>query len=122
DSAPPQLVLAHACFLQLVEDVSQRRLADPPHAARRELQTPTLALDVPRLLQHIRDLAELVQRLTSLWTEQLLRQRSVHVVRPEAAALELRLEAIHLLQPLHQAHRLAHAQRVLAEERIPLAQ
>src|SRR5438105_656783 len=36
--------------------------------------------------------------------------------------IELRLEAVHLLQPLHQAHRLAHAQRVLAEERIPLAQ
>ena len=100
----------------------QRRLADAAHAARRQLQAATAALHVARLLEHLGHAAQLVERLARLRAEQLLRQRAVDVVGAEAAALELRLEPVHLLQALHQPHRLAHAQRVLAEERVALGQ
>ena len=122
DAAAEQLVLAHPGLLELVEDVAQRGLADPAHAAGRQLHAPALALDVARLLQDLIDAAQLVQRLPGVVAEQLLRQRAVDVVGPEAAALQLRLEPVHLLEPFHQAHRLAHVQWVVAEERIALAQ
>ena len=96
-------------------------MSDPAHTPRRELQPSALALNVARLLQHVGDLAQLIQRLTRLGSEELLREGAVDVVRAEASPLQLRLEPIHLLQPLHELHRLAHGQRVLAEERIALA-
>ena len=97
-------------------------MADPAHSPRRELQPSSLALHIAGLLQHVGDLAQLVQRLASLGSEELLREGAVDIVGAEASPLQLRLEPIHLLQPLHELHGLAHAQRVLAEERIALAQ
>src|SRR5438270_7012717 len=102
DAAAPQLVLAHAGLLELVEDVAQRRLADASHPTRRQLEPAALAFDVARLLQKVRDLAKLVQSLASLRAEELLREGSIDVVGPEAAALELRLEAVLLLHPFPQ--------------------
>ena len=90
-------MLAHARFLELVEDVAQRGLADPAHSPRRELQPSSLALDVAGLLQDVGDLAQLIQRLASLGSEELLRKGAVDVIRAEASPLQLRLEPIHLL-------------------------
>ena len=121
-AAAPQLVLSHARLLELVEDVAQRRLADAPHAPWGELHPPALALYIARLLEHLGQLAQLVDCLPGLVPEQLLRQRSVHVVGPEAAALQLRFEAIHLLEALHETHCLPHRQGIFAEEGVPLRQ
>src|SRR6202165_1544094 len=97
-------------------------MPDAAHPARSQLHAPALSLDVARLLEHLSQLPKLIEGLPRLITKELLRQRAIDIVRPEAATLELRLEAVHLLQALHQAHRLAHAQRVLSEERVALAQ
>ena len=122
DAAAEQLVLPHAGLLQLVEDVAQRRLPDSPHASRRQLHPPPLSLDVARFLEHLCHAPQLVERLPGIVAQELLGQRPIDVVGPEASALQLSLEPIHLLQSLHEPHRLAHAQGVVAEERVALAQ
>src|SRR4029077_4675203 len=97
-------------------------MADASHPARGQLHTPAFSLDIACFLEHLGHLAELVERLPRLVAKELLRQRAIDVVGAEAASLELRLEAVHPLEALHQAHGLAHAQRVVSEERVSLAQ
>src|SRR5207244_4994000 len=76
-----------------------------PYTTLFRSEPAAFALHITRFLEHVGHLPQLIQRLAGLRSEQLLRERAVDVVGPETSALELRLEAVHLLQPLHQTHR-----------------
>src|SRR5262249_59777154 len=84
----------------------------------RETETVALALEVPRLFQLLRDLAETLQIARGLGAEQPLHRGGidlVDVLRILRAA-DLLLELLHLLEVLHEPHRLPHLELVVTAE------
>ena len=116
------LVLADLVLGQLVEEVAQRVGADLAQALRRELEAPFLLLDQARLLEHLGELGEALQRPRRIVAHQVA--HSIHVglgQRPGAGrAAQQVLQLVEIAEVLHGLHRLAHAHRVAALELVAL--
>ena len=108
---------------ELGEQVAQRVRADRPEPAWREFEATLLALDQPRLFEHLGELAEPFELPRSIVTEQVA--DAIHVGLGERSrvrrVLQEVLELIEIAEFLHRLHRLAPADRVLALEVVRLA-
>ena len=105
---------------QLVEDL----LADPPVAARGELQPVAVALEVARLLEPVGEVLERVEVAGRVRAQQVAHVRAIDLaeVARAARAVELRLELVERLEPAELVERRLEAQRLVAVEPDPLAQ
>src|SRR5206468_11834106 len=78
--APPvHRVATEAVALEPGEDVAQRLVADLPDGARRQLQLVAVALEVPRLLEALGELAQSLQVLARLLGDPPLPAPGSHV-------------------------------------------
>ena len=115
-----RFVVAKAIARQVLEDVSQRLLADLADRAWRELELVPAALYQTRLLQHLRDLVQLVQLILGLFAQLTLQHLPVD--RRRIGSIDrlahLTFQTVHLLQVLHHLHGLLKADGVFASERV----
>jgi predicted NBD/HSP70 family sugar kinase len=116
------LVLADLVLGQLVEQVAQGVGTDLAEALGRQLEAALLLLDQPRVLEHLGELGETLERPGGVVAHQVA--HSVHVGLGERTRVggvaEQVLELVELAQFLHRLHRLTHAHRVLALEVVAL--
>src|SRR5581483_12402850 len=92
-------VVAEAVATQPGEEVAERLLADPAHAARGELEAAAVALDQPGILELLGDLRELVDAARRLVAERLAQLLAGALV-DLPAAVGVAQGALQLLHPL----------------------
>src|SRR5207245_2187365 len=117
-------VAAEPVALQVGEDVAERLVGDPADRARGQLEPVALALEIARLLELLRDLAELLEVPRGLLAQELLDLGAVDRVEVLGTlrVAHLALELVHLLELLHESHRLTERQLLVAVELVAAAQ
>src|SRR5439155_1205016 len=113
-----------AVALEVAEDVTQRLVGDLAERARRQLEPVATTLEVARLLELLRDLAELLEVPHGLLAQELGDLCGVDLLEVGGAlrAAQLALELVHPLELLHELHRLTERHLFVATELVAAAQ